>query len=134
MNLNEALKYATDTKACLIGDGVLAKVPAVFREQFPGRTSAIVIADPRTWKAAGAQVAALLQEAGVKTTRYIVEPGGQTFHAEYHYVNDVRTAISQYPNPNNLSVEQSEQSLNPPISQSNNPNNLPILQSPNRTI
>ena len=104
MNLNEALKYATDTKACLIGDGVLAQVPAVFREQFPGRTSAIVIADPRTWKAAGEQVTALLQEAGVKTTKYIVEPGGKTFHAEYHYVCDVRTAIEQ---SNNRTIEHS---------------------------
>ena len=81
MNLNEALKYATDTKACLIGDGVLAEVPAVFREQFPGQTAAIVIADPRTWKAAGEQVMALLEGAGVKTAKYIVEPGGKTFHA-----------------------------------------------------
>ena len=69
MNIEEALAKATDTKACLIGDGVLAQVPAVFGEQFPGRKTAIVIADPRTWKAAGEAVDSLLKAAGIETVR-----------------------------------------------------------------
>lgn len=93
MNIDEALKHATDTKACLIGDGVIAQVPEVFRAQFPGKNAAIIIADPRTWKAAGEKTAALLTAAGVKISRYIIEPQGKLFHAEYHYVNDVRSAI-----------------------------------------
>ena len=95
MNIKEALKYATDTKACLIGDGVIAQAPAVFKEQFPGKTAAVIIADPRTWAAAGERTAALLEAAGVKTAKYIVEPGGRIFHAEYHYVVDVRAAIGE---------------------------------------
>ena len=102
MNIEEALAKATDTKACLIGDGVLAQVPAVFSEQFPGKKTAIVIADPRTWKAAGEKVTALLEGAGVRTTKYIVEPSGKVFHAEYHYVNDVRGAIEQAAGPDGL--------------------------------
>ena len=120
MNLKEALKYATDTKACLIGDGVLAEVPAVFREQFPDRTAAIVIADPRTWRAAGERVAALLEGAGVKTAKYIVEPGGKTFHAEYHYVCDVRAAIESSAN------RSIGQSVNQSFSRSNNRTSLPV--------
>ena len=112
MTIEEALEKATDTKACLIGDGVINQVPAVFGEQFPGRTEAIVIADPRTWKAAGEKVTELLERAGVKTAKYIVEPSGKVFHAEYHYVDDVREAIRQ--------------SANQTIKQSNNQTILPI--------
>ena len=104
MSIDEALAKATDTKACLIGDGVLARVPAVFKEQFPGKTAAIVIADPRTWAAAGERVAALLESAGILTAKYIVEPSGKIFHAEYHYVDDVRAAIAR---SNNQTIEQS---------------------------
>ncbi len=95
MTVEEALKFASDTKACLIGDGVLAKVQTVFAEQFPGSRSAIVIADPRTWKAAGEKMEAMLKTAGVAATHFIVEPDGRIFHAEYHYVDDVREAIRQ---------------------------------------
>ena len=93
MTIEEALRKATDTKACLIGDGVIGRVPSVFREQFPGKDAAILIADPRTWKAAGEKTAALLEAAGVKTSRYVVEPDGRTFHAEYRYVEGVRDAV-----------------------------------------
>jgi len=93
MKIEEALKFASDTKSCLIGEGVLAEVPAVFAREFPGKKAAIVVADPRTWRAAGEKVTALLTEAGVAMSRYIVEPDGKVFHAEYHYVDDVREAI-----------------------------------------
>lgn len=95
MTIEEALRKATDTKACLIGDGVIGRVPSVFREQFPGKDAAILIADPRTWKAAGEKTAALLEAAGVKTSRHIVEPDGRTFHAEYRYVEGVRDAVEK---------------------------------------
>lgn len=93
MTIEEALRKATDTKACLIGEGVIGRVPFVFKEQFPGKDAAILIADPRTWKAAGEKTAALLEAAGVKTSRHIVEPDGRTFHAEYRYVEGVRDAV-----------------------------------------
>ena len=95
MTIEEALRKATDTKACLIGEGVIGRVPALFREQFPGKDAAILIADLRTWKAAGEKTAALFESAGVKTTRYIVEPDGRTFHAEYRYVEGVRDAVEK---------------------------------------
>ena len=94
MNVEEALKHATDTKACLIGGGVVEKAPATFKDQFPGKTAAIVIADPRTWKAAGEKVAVLLENTGVTVAKHIVEPSGKVFHAEYRYVNEVREAVS----------------------------------------
>ena len=91
--IEKALARATDTKACVIGDGVLAETAAMFRAQFPEADRAIVVCDPRTRAAAGERVEALLREAGVDVCEYVLEPGGQTFHADYHYAAEVREAI-----------------------------------------
>ena len=99
MTLEEALKHATDTKACVIGDGVVERVPELFKAQFPGKTEAIVVADPRTWKAAGEKVESLLKANGVAVSRHILEPDGKLFHAEYRYVVDVRAAIERAGTP-----------------------------------
>ena len=91
--IEKALARATDTKACVIGDGVLAETAAMFRAQFPDADRAIVVCDPRTRAAAGERVEALLREAGVYVCEYVLEPGGKTFHADYHYAAEVREAI-----------------------------------------
>ena len=91
--IDKALTRATDTKACVIGDGVLAHTAAIFKEQFPGAGRAIVICDPRTRAAAGERVEAMLKDAGVDVSEYVLEPGGKTFHADYHYAAEVREAI-----------------------------------------
>ena len=62
--LQTALSHARDTRAIALGTGVLREVPALFKEQFPGST-ARVIADPRTFRAAGADVQAGLTAAGL---------------------------------------------------------------------
>ena len=91
--IDKALTRATDTKACVIGDGVLAHTAAIFKKQFPGAGRAIVICDPRTRAAAGERVEAMLKDAGVDVSEYVLEPGGKTFHADYHYAAEVREAI-----------------------------------------
>ena len=88
-----ALRRATDTKACVIGDGVLGETVRLFGEFFPGADRAIVVADPRTRAAAGERVAAMLRAAGVEVAEHVVEPGGKTFHADYRYVDEVREAV-----------------------------------------
>ncbi|MBQ8111948.1 MAG: hypothetical protein IJ146_01965 [Kiritimatiellae bacterium] len=40
--IDAALRRAADTKACVIGDGVLRETAAVFKAQFPGVARAIV--------------------------------------------------------------------------------------------
>ena len=92
--IERALKHATDTKSCVIGDGVLGETAALFKEFFPGAGRAVVIADPRTRAAAGERVAAMLRAEGVEVAEHVVEPGGKIFHADYHYVDEVREAIN----------------------------------------
>jgi len=91
--IEKALARATDTKACVIGDGVLAETAVMFRAQFPETDRAIVVCDPRTRAAAGERVEALLRESGVDVCEYVLEPDGKMFHADYHYAAEVREAI-----------------------------------------
>ncbi len=93
MTLQEALSKAGDTRKCLIGEGVIAKTPDVVREVFPSARDAVIIADPRTWRAAGERIQALLKDAGYGVSRHILEPGGKIFHAEYAYVAEIKEAI-----------------------------------------
>ena len=91
--IEKALARATDTRACEIGDGVLEKVPSLFRTWFPSATQAGVVCDPRTRAAAGERVEALLGAAGVVVSEHVLEPGGKTFHGDYRYAEEVREAI-----------------------------------------
>ena len=88
-----ALERATDTKFCVVGDGVIKQVAAVFCEQFPDAEVAIVICDPRTRAAAGEQVEEMLRTAGKQVCEHVLETDGRTFHADYRYVDEVRQAI-----------------------------------------
>lgn len=92
-SIEKALAHATDTKACVIGEGSLAEVPALFKGHFSDAGSAVIVCDPRTREAAGERVEALLSDAGLQTFEYVLEPGGATFHADYRYVEEVREAI-----------------------------------------
>jgi len=91
--IERALRRATDTKACIIGEGILPSAASLFAENFPGARRAIVVCDPRTLAAAGEKVKEILHAAGIDASEYIVEPSGKTFHADYHYAAEVRDAI-----------------------------------------
>ena len=88
-----ALERATDTKACLIGDGALDETARLFRDFFPGAGRALVVDDPRTRAAAGVRVADLLRAQGVEVAEHVLEPGGKIFHGDYRYAEEVRAAI-----------------------------------------
>ena len=61
--IERALRRATDTKACVIGEDVLPQAVTLFREGFPGAARALVVCDPRTRAAAGERAEALLKAA-----------------------------------------------------------------------
>lgn len=78
-----ALKVATDTKAFELGQGILGRVPVLFKEYFPGR-EAIVVADKNTWRVAGAEVFEALQAAGVPVQKFLFEE--DEFHADWDHI------------------------------------------------
>ena len=91
--VDRALRNACDTRACVIGDGAMEGLAAMFAGQFPGAKRAVVVCDPRTKAAAGERAVAMLEGAGVSTSVYVLEPDGREFHADYKYVPEVKGAI-----------------------------------------
>ena len=71
MTIEEALKKATDTKACLIGDGVVAKVPEIFREQFPGKRIDSLVAGMHLFCADDGFIDSVIEEMEEMGIRYI---------------------------------------------------------------
>ncbi|MEG1586628.1 MAG: sn-glycerol-1-phosphate dehydrogenase [Bacteroidales bacterium] len=62
--VENALKAANETRALILGKGVLKEIGNLFREQFPGKKG-VVIADRTTWKIAGQYVTDILIENGL---------------------------------------------------------------------
>ena len=93
--IERALGRATDTRACVIGDGVADGAAEMLKAQFPGATRAFIVCDPRTRAAAGERVENVFKAAGLEVGEHVLEPGGRTFHADYRYVEEVREAIAR---------------------------------------
>ena len=91
--IDEALKQTTDTKACVIRAGATEDAAKMFKELFPEARKALVVEDPRTRQVAGARVEELLVAAGVECDRHVLCPGGEWFHAEYKWIDEVREVI-----------------------------------------
>lgn len=90
--LKEALKIAVETKVIEMGEGILGKVPQLFKELFPGR-KAVVIADCNTWRVAGEEVFTSMVEAGIHTEKYLIPD--EHFHAEWKYVEMVDAVLDR---------------------------------------
>ncbi len=90
LRIKRALELAKDTKVFEMGEGFLARVPAVFSQLFPGRM-AMVVADVNTWRVAGAEVYQHLLAAGIETGVFLIPD--REFHAEWKYVEMVEAAV-----------------------------------------
>ena len=64
--IEDALERARDTKALIIGEGAVEKTGEMFRQLF-GNSTAIVVADLNTYKAAGSEAYESLKAAGIPT-------------------------------------------------------------------
>lgn len=89
--LAEALRSARETRALVIGRGVLAETGRVFQEQFPGR-GAVVVADERTLALAGRTVTEALERSGVSCLAPFVfrDPSLQ---AEIRFVEELEGSL-----------------------------------------
>lgn len=85
----EALKSATDTRACLVGRGVVTRTGEMFTQLFPGRR-AVIIADGNHWRVAGEQVVDSLTAAGVEQIEPFLYPATPTLYAGYDHVDELR--------------------------------------------
>jgi len=90
--IDSALKSATDTRLFEMGPNVLERVPAVFKEMFPGR-KAIVVADKNTWKVAGARVFDLMNEEGIECGSFLFIE--HEFHADWYHIEQLDAVLDK---------------------------------------
>jgi len=91
--IRTALAGAGQTKAVVMGVGVLDQTGATFAEFLPGKR-AIIIADENTWGAAGPGVQASLQAAGIDLDEPVIFPGKPVLFADDAMVLRVRDIIA----------------------------------------
>ena len=86
-----ALERARDTKALIIGSGVVCRTAEMFCQLFPGK-KAVVVADDNTWKVAGADAQASLDKAGVESYEaYIFS--SEDFYAEWKHIETLKSYL-----------------------------------------
>jgi glycerol-1-phosphate dehydrogenase [NAD(P)+] len=94
LSLSEALACARETHALVLGSGALAQSGKVFNEQFPGK-SAVIVADPDTFKLAGQIVTQSLANAGVNSLPPFIfrDPA---LYAEFRFVEELENSLNQH--------------------------------------
>ena len=94
LTLEEALASARETRALLVGPGVLNNSARVFREQFPG-SPAVIVADDTTFRVAGRAVAENLASADVDCLAPFIftDPA---LYAEIRFVEQLEAALRQH--------------------------------------
>ena len=89
--IKAALERARDTKALIIGNGVVCRTAEMFKGLFPGQ-KAIIVADENTWKVAGADAQKSLDEAGIVSyPAFIFE--SEDFYAEWKHVETLKAHL-----------------------------------------
>ncbi len=87
-----ALKVSTDTAAFELGQGILDKAPALFKQYFDGR-SALVVADLNTWRVAGGKVFEAISAAGIPVQKYLFTE--EEFHADWDHIEMLDKALDE---------------------------------------
>lgn len=87
-----ALRMASDTRALLLGDGVVTGTARVFDACF-GRRAAVIVADVNTFAVAGRRVADLLAQAGLETLTPFVF-SDPNLHAHYEHVERLAESLA----------------------------------------
>lgn len=86
-----ALERARDTKALIIGSGVVSRTAEMFLQLFPGQ-KAVIVADDNTWVVAGKDAQKSLDDAGVESLDAYVFCS-QDFYAEWKHVEALKAFL-----------------------------------------
>ncbi|MGO1594511.1 MAG: iron-containing alcohol dehydrogenase, partial [Ancrocorticia sp.] len=91
--VDEALEQAEYTKVIEVGRGVLSQAGKIFIDNLLGGSPCLLVADERTWKAAGAALHDQLQAAGATLTEPLIYPGQPTLYASYDHAEEIREKL-----------------------------------------
>ena len=89
--ITAALERARDTKALIIGNGVVCRTAEMFNKLFAGQ-KAIIVADENTWKVAGEDAQKSLEEAGIETYEPFIFPS-EDFYAEWQHIETLKAHL-----------------------------------------
>jgi len=92
--LADALKAASETRALVIGPGVLNQVAELFNEQFPDK-KAVVVADTITYGIAGKTVYDALKAAGIELEETFIFTDPHLY-AEYKFVDQLADSLKNH--------------------------------------
>jgi len=92
--IEKGLAHADQTDVVEVGPGVLARAGEIIRHSLcrDGRT-VLVVADERTWAAAGEPLARSLQAAGVSMADPLIFPGTPALYAAYEHAETIRERL-----------------------------------------
>ena len=91
LTLADALSSARETRELVIGPAVLREASRVFRKHFP-ESRAVIIADDRTFAAAGRAVGEILSAAGIPCVRPFVY-SDPALYAEHGFVEQLEASL-----------------------------------------
>lgn len=91
--VDEALKRAESTKVISVGRGVIKQAGTTFVEGLLGDRPCLLVADERTWEAAGATLAEELRTAGATLVDPLIYPGQPTLYASYDHAEEIRAEL-----------------------------------------
>ncbi|MDF3078465.1 MAG: 3-dehydroquinate synthase [Sphingobacteriaceae bacterium] len=92
--VEDALKAADETRALIIGSGVLNQVAELFQQQFPGK-QAVIVADSIGNKIAGDAVSNALKNAGIEQLPPFIYTDPHIY-AEYSYVEQLEASLKEH--------------------------------------
>ena len=90
-----ALADADDTEVVEVGRGVIADSGRLIADGLLKGRLALLIADERTWDAAGAAVAASLREAGAEVVEPMIYPGSPALYASYGHCVEIKDRLRE---------------------------------------
>jgi len=92
--IEKGLANADQTDVVEVGTGVLARAGEIIRDSLcPDGRTVLVVADERTWAAAGESVSRSLQAAGVTTAEPLIFPGTPALYAAYEHAVTIRERL-----------------------------------------
>ena len=92
--VSTALENAETTRVVTVGRGVLTDSGRSIAGMLDGHP-ALLVADERTWQAAGDAVRLSLEEAGVTLVEPMVFPGTPTLYAAYGHAEEIRERLRE---------------------------------------
>ena len=89
----KGLAHADQTGVVTVGRGVLADTGEIVARALDVGNAVMVVADERTWAAAGAAVEESLRDAGLRVVEALVFPGAPALYAAYQHCETIRERL-----------------------------------------